>query len=76
MRSLESQVIDQLRCEGVRAGMRVCFSVDDVTCEFRCDSRTPRAPHFEMHAAAELFAQLFAMRLEVDRFRTADQPAK
>lgn len=59
----------RLRREGVRACLCVPFSVDDVTGEFRCDSRTPRAPHFELHAAAELFAQLFAMRLEIDRFR-------
>ena len=60
---------DRLRREGVRACLCVPFSVDDVTGEFRCDSRTARAPHFELHAAAELFAQLFAMRLEIDRFR-------
>jgi light-regulated signal transduction histidine kinase (bacteriophytochrome) len=63
--------LDQLRREGVCACLCVAFSVDDVTGEFRCDSRTPRAPHFELHAAAELFAQLFAMRLEIDRFRSA-----
>ena len=34
--------------------------------EFRCESRTPRNPNFELHAAAELFAQLFAMRLALD----------
>ena len=61
--------VEQLRREGVRACLRVPFSVDDVSGEFRCDSRTARAPHFELHAAAELFAQLFAMRLEIDRFR-------
>ena len=61
--------LDQLRREGVRACLSASFSVDDVSGEFRCDSRTPRVPHFELHAAAELFAQLFAMRLEIDRFR-------
>jgi len=59
----------QLRLEGVRASLSVPFCVDDVSGEFRCDSRTPRKPYFELHAAAELFAQLFAMRLEIDRFR-------
>lgn len=67
--SPSSEAIGQLRREGVRASLRVPFSVDDVSGEFRCDSRTARAPHFELHAAAELFAQLFAMRLEIDRFR-------
>jgi hypothetical protein len=47
----------------------VPFSVDDVTGEFRCDSRTARNPSFELHAAAELFAQLFAMRLEMDNLK-------
>jgi len=61
--------LEQLRREGVRAVLCVPFCVDDVSGEFRCDSRTPRQPHFELHAAAELFAQLFAMRLEIDRFK-------
>lgn len=61
--------LDQLRREGVRASMRVPFAVDDVSGEFRCDCRTTRQANFEMHAAAELFAQLFAMRLEIDRFK-------
>ena len=71
IRSPGSDAVDALRREGVRASLRVPFCVDDVSGEFRCDSRTPRAPHFELHAAAELFAQLFAMRLEIDRFRNA-----
>src|SRR5947209_7616947 len=65
-----SKAVEQLRAQGVRASLRVSFSVDNVTGEFRCDNRTPRAPHFELHAATELFAQLFAMRLEIDRFRS------
>ena len=50
--------------------MRVPFNVDDVHGEFRCDSRTPREPSLELHAAAELFAQLFAMRLEIDKLKS------
>jgi light-regulated signal transduction histidine kinase (bacteriophytochrome) len=69
MHSPGRQASDRLREEGVCSSLRVPFSIDDVTGEFRCDSRTPRSPHFELHAAAELFAQLFAMRLEIDRFR-------
>lgn len=61
--------LQQLRREGVRSSLRVPFSVDDVNGEFRCDCRSAREPNFEMHAAAELFAQLFAMRLEIDRFK-------
>jgi light-regulated signal transduction histidine kinase (bacteriophytochrome) len=35
--------------------------------EFRLAHTTPRQPSFELHAAAELFAQMFALRLELDR---------
>jgi light-regulated signal transduction histidine kinase (bacteriophytochrome) len=37
--------------------------------EFRLAHTTPRAPSFELHAAAELFAQMFAMRLEIDALK-------
>ena len=56
----------QLEREGVRSSLRVPFSVDGISGEFRCESRSKREPSFELHAAAELFAQLFAMRLEID----------
>jgi light-regulated signal transduction histidine kinase (bacteriophytochrome) len=69
MRSCDEVGLDRLRDEGVKASLRVPFSVDDVRGEFRCDNRTPRTPSFELHAAAELFAQLFAMRLEIDLMR-------
>ena len=58
---------------GVRASLRIPFEVDGIEGEFRCDSRTPREINFELHAAAELFAQLFAMRLEIDRLKSSDQ---
>jgi light-regulated signal transduction histidine kinase (bacteriophytochrome) len=67
--SCTAEAIEQLRSEGVHASLRVPFAVDQVSGEFRCDSRTPRAPSFELHAAAELFAQLFAMRLEIDELK-------
>ena len=70
IRAPQAEALEQLRREGVRACLCVPFSSDGGGGEFRCDSRTARAPHFEMHAAAELFAQLFAMRLEIDRLRT------
>lgn len=54
---------------GVRGVMRIPFRVDGISGEFRCDSRTSREPCFELQASAELFAQLFAMRLEIDRLR-------
>ncbi len=70
MRACGEQDVHQLRDEGVRAVLRVPFSVDGISGEFRCDSRTVRQPSFELHAAAELFAQLLALRLELDRLRS------
>jgi light-regulated signal transduction histidine kinase (bacteriophytochrome) len=69
MRSPDTAALKTLASEGARATMRVPFNVDDLHGEFRCESRTPREPSFELHAAAELFAQLFAMRLEIDHLK-------
>jgi hypothetical protein len=54
---------NKLEARGVRAILRVPF----VAGEFCCESRSPRKPNFELHAAAELFAQMFALRLELDQ---------
>jgi light-regulated signal transduction histidine kinase (bacteriophytochrome) len=70
MRSPDREALELLGAAGIRATMRVPFNVDDLHGEFRCDSRTAREPSFELHAAAELFAQLFAMRLEIDHLRS------
>jgi hypothetical protein len=69
-RSIESALMksadfQSIRDAGIGSLMRVRFNDG----EFRCDSRRPREPNFEIHAAAELFAELFAMRLEIDRLR-------
>ena len=71
----ETSVDDALMCapqsrSAVGASMRVPFDVDDLQGEFRCECRGPHEPNFELHAAAELFAQLFAMRLEIDHLKT------
>jgi light-regulated signal transduction histidine kinase (bacteriophytochrome) len=63
------ETIGALTDNGIHAVMCVAFAVDGLEGEFRCESRTPRKPNFELHAAAELFAQLFAMRLEIDRLK-------
>lgn len=72
MRSADPKALAKLRNEGVRAALRIPFDVDAIEGEFRCESRTPRQSNFELHAAAELFAQLFAMRLEIDRLKSSD----
>lgn len=69
MRACDAATRETLQSEGVRATLRVPFAIDGISGEFRCDSRTPREPCFELHAAAELFAQLFAMQLEIDRLK-------
>lgn len=71
LRSCDSELLATLRNNGVRACLRIPFAVDGISGEFRCDSRTPREACFELHAAAELFAQLFAMRLEIDGLKSA-----
>lgn len=65
----DGRVLGKLRDQGIRASLRIPLSLDGIAGEFRCDSRTPRDPCFEMHAAAELFAQLFAMQLEIHRLK-------
>lgn len=56
-----------LQNSGVRACLCLPFQSGDIDGEFRCESRVPRPTSFELHAAAELFAQMFALRLEIER---------
>jgi light-regulated signal transduction histidine kinase (bacteriophytochrome) len=66
LRAPDNSVGMKLDSAGVRAILRIPFDADGLDCEFRCESRSPRDPSFELHAAAELFAQMFAMRLAID----------
>jgi len=53
---------------GFASTMRVPMLLDGETAgEFRMAHTKARRPNFEEHAAAELFAQLFAMRMEIAR---------
>jgi light-regulated signal transduction histidine kinase (bacteriophytochrome) len=72
LKSCDPQLLAKLQEDGVRAAVRVPFTGEGIEGEFRCDSRRPRDPSFELHAAAELFAQLFAMRMEIDLLRRRD----
>jgi light-regulated signal transduction histidine kinase (bacteriophytochrome) len=69
LRSPEEADRRKLSGQGIRAMLRIPFSAGGESCEFCCESRGTRIPNFELHAAAELFAQMFAMRLEMDRAR-------
>jgi hypothetical protein len=62
--------LQALEASGIRSTLRVPFRADGVDGEFRCESRTPRPPSLEIHAAAELFAQLVALRLEMDGLKS------
>ena len=69
--SADPTALQLLAGHGIRAALCIPFDVEGIEGEFRCGSRTPREPSFELHAAAELFAQLFAMRLEIDHLKSA-----
>jgi light-regulated signal transduction histidine kinase (bacteriophytochrome) len=57
----------ELASREIGAMLRVPFTAQGQACEFCCESRRSRSPSFELHAAAELFAQMFAMRVEANR---------
>jgi light-regulated signal transduction histidine kinase (bacteriophytochrome) len=60
----------ELHERGFAATMRIPVNRDGKRIgEFRCAHLARRAPSFELHAAAELFAQLFAMQLEIDKLK-------
>ena len=67
MRAPDADLRQQLDAAGIHAILRIPFAAGGEPCEFRCESRTPREPSFELHAAAELFAQMFAMQLAIDQ---------
>jgi light-regulated signal transduction histidine kinase (bacteriophytochrome) len=69
LRAPDRNALQALEAGGVRSTMRTGFRADGVDGEFRCDSRVPHPPSFEIHAAAELFAQMLALRLEMDRLK-------
>ncbi|MEO7277934.1 MAG: hypothetical protein ABIW33_07930 [Sphingomicrobium sp.] len=66
LREPDDQALEALAASGVRSLLRVPLRSGGVDGEFRCDGRTKCPPSFEIHAAAELFAQMFALRLEID----------
>jgi light-regulated signal transduction histidine kinase (bacteriophytochrome) len=65
----EAAVLDSLKNSEVRSVMCVPFDGDGFVGHFRCENRAARPASFELHAAAELFAQLFTARLEIDRLK-------
>ncbi len=61
-----------LRSHGIAATMSIPIQRGTETIGwFHCDNRTPRPCDLETHAAAGLFAQMFAMRLEIEQLTRA-----
>lgn len=72
LRSPSAASLQLLHDLGVGSAMSVPLTYEgQPSGVIQCESRFAREPSFEMHAAAELFAQMFALRLEVDRLRNA-----
>jgi light-regulated signal transduction histidine kinase (bacteriophytochrome) len=69
LRSPPASSLQLLRDQGIGSAMTIPISLDSEAGVIRCESRSPQVPNFELHAAAELFAQMLTLRLEVDRLR-------
>ena len=70
LRSPAADSLKQLRDRQIGSAMTIPLSFEGAPAgHIRCESRAPCAPNFELHAAAELFAQMLALRLEIDRLR-------
>lgn len=62
LRSPTPAQYEELRRAGIRSALRVPILRDGEEIGFfQCENRASRAPSFELHAAAELFAQIFAL---------------
>jgi light-regulated signal transduction histidine kinase (bacteriophytochrome) len=65
LRGLTATEVEELELNGVRSALCVPIAHQGRSLgQFRCESRTPRPPSLELHAAAELFAQIVAIELE------------
>lgn len=66
LRSPRASRREQLLADGIAATMRVPVRLDGkLMGSFECDHCAPMKPRLELHAAAELFAQMFAMRMRI-----------
>ena len=70
LKSPSPAALEALRARGIRSLVSVPICVRNRALGMmQSGSRTPRAPNLELHGAAELFGQMFALRLEIDRLR-------
>jgi light-regulated signal transduction histidine kinase (bacteriophytochrome) len=73
LRSPTADQTDELNDRGFVSTMRVPVLVNhEKIGEFRMAHTTPREPSLELHAAAELFAQFFALHFQMDGLRSGD----
>ena len=64
LRSPNAAQLEELRAAGVSSVLTIPVVRDGQQIgSFRCENRTVREASFELHSAAELFAQVFAMQL-------------
>jgi light-regulated signal transduction histidine kinase (bacteriophytochrome) len=70
LRSPSADSLQLLRDRQVGSAMTLPLSFEGrPTGHIWCESRSSRKPDFELHAATELFTQMLALRLEIDRLR-------
>ena len=68
--SPSKEILERLREQKTVSAMSVPLTFEGRDLGIiQCHSGTARAPNLELFAAAELFAQLLALRLEIDRLR-------
>jgi light-regulated signal transduction histidine kinase (bacteriophytochrome) len=73
LRAPSNEQMAELSDRGFASTMRIPVMVDGKRIgEFRLAHTKPLRPNFELQVASELFAQLFALRLEIDRLKTSD----
>lgn len=71
MRSASIGQLDQLRTMGARASVTIALEVDDALWGFiSCHHNALRRVSFERRAMAELFAGMFAMRIEIAELKS------
>jgi light-regulated signal transduction histidine kinase (bacteriophytochrome) len=72
LRSPSATSLDALREQGIGSAISVPLSFEGQAVGMvQCQDSSAQTPSLEMHAAGELFAQLLALRLEIDRLRGA-----
>ena len=64
LRAPSPKQVEELKAAGMSSTLRAPILRDgEAIGHFQCDNRAARSPSFELHAAAELFAQVFGMLL-------------